>query len=150
MNRNAAILVGCVSTFLFVFIGLSLAYMALGTEAAFQPESFKPSGSWISGALAAGLVAGALGAIIAGLMAPGTTAPLVLADVVLVLGFILCVAALVAGSSEPVARVGDLPVLEALRQAKLPAWVAILGPLVAKVGVYLGAWPVGAYATTNG
>ena len=142
-QQNVAVFVGYVSSLLFMFIGLSLAYVMLGTEAAFQPESFKPSGLWILITFAAGVVASAVGAVVAGRMAPGTKASLALADVVLMLGFLFAVLLLIANASaETGPRSGDLSLMAAMAQAQQPAWVLLIYPLIAKVGVYLGAWMV--------
>ena len=141
MNRaTVAIVVGYVSTLVVGFIGLSVAYVVLGTDAAFQPESLKPSGLWISIVFAISFVAAALGAITARVLAPGTKAALQLADVVFVLGLFFGFAAVFAGASATAPRTGELSVWEALTQAHSPVWVALLSPLVAKVGVYFGAF----------
>ena len=137
---TVAILVGYVSTLLFVFVSLGVAYVALGAEGAFVPESFKPSSQWLWGFLAVGFVAGAFGAVIAGITAPGTKAPLLLADVVFVLGLLFGFVAMIAGRSELPPRAGDVSMMEALAQMRQPVWVALINPIVQKIGVYFGAF----------
>ena len=138
-RMTVGIIVGYVATLLLTFAGLCLAYVVLGTDAAFQPESFKPSGSWIWVMFLVGFAAAAIGAVIAGRVAPGTKAPLALADVVLVLGFFFSVVGMIVGGSEGV-RTADLSVMEAMTQTRQPVWAALINPIVQKVGVYLGAW----------
>ena len=141
MSRvSVAMVVGYVSTLVFLSIGLSLAYAFLGTEAVFQPESFRPSGLWTSVLFGVGFVAAAFGAIIAGRTAPGTKAPLMLADVVFVLGLLLVIPAMMATGDQSVPRTGDLSLIEAFMQGRQPVWVALINPMVQKVGVYFGAW----------
>ena len=143
MSRaNLGIAVGFLATLLLAGIGLFLAYGFLGTDAAFQVDSYKPSGSWTTATLAVSFVAAACGAVVTGLVAPGTKAPFQLADVVFVFGLVLAAPLLIASAAEAAPRSGDLSFVGALMQTQHPAWLAIINPLVAKVGVYLGAWPM--------
>ncbi len=141
MSRmNVAIVFGCVSMLFFALIGLSVAYAVVGTEGAFEPESFKPSGLWTLVVFAVGVVAAALGAAVASFVGPATGASWALADVVLMLGFAIAVPVMIASGYDTEVRTGDLSVVEAFTQVRPPVWVALIYPLVAKVGVYLGAW----------
>lgn len=143
MSRvTTALVVGCLSTLLLTFIGLSAAYVAMGTEAAFQAESFKPSELWIWVMCAVGFASAALGAVVAGVVAPRTNAALMLADVVLVLGLVVAVPVLIGSAADRAPRAGDLSFIEGIVQAQLPAWLALTYPIVAKVGVYLGAFAI--------
>jgi hypothetical protein len=132
------VIVGYVVMVLVVFTTFSAAYLLMGADAAFRPGTYQVSGLWLAVSFALGLVAAVAGGYVCASVARTKRAPLVLAAVVVFLGLLAAIPALTAPAETPV-RTGDVPNMEAMRQARTPAWVALVNPLVGAVGVVVGA-----------
>ena len=133
-----AVIAGYLVTAAFVFVTFSLAYLIMGADGAFRPDSFDPSTAWIIMSFILGFIGAAVGGYICAMLAKGSRAPLVLAGIVLVLGFLIAIPVLTR-TDEPRVRIGELGNLEAMQSARQPAWVALLTPIVGAVGVIAGA-----------
>ncbi len=134
-----AVLVGYFVIAAVVMAAFTLAYVVLGTEASFRPGSFEPSATWIGLSLVVGLIAALLGGLACARLDRQGKAPNVLSGLVLVLGLGLAAYHMATPAPAPAPRTGDIPVFEAARLARQPAWVEWVNPLVGAVGVWLGA-----------
>lgn len=128
-----------------VFLGLTVAYLALGADRAFREGVYQVSPLWAVLSLVVGLGAAAIGGLVARRVASTAHGPLLLAGLVLVLGLAMAVPVLLAdpaaaGAVDPSAaiRPDGLGPMEAMQHARTPAWLALLNPLVGVVGVLLG------------
>jgi hypothetical protein len=132
-----AVVAGYVVMFAVVFAGLSVAYLALGPERAFRPGVFDVSGLWVAVSFAVGFGAALAGGWLARGIGRTPRAPWALAAVVVVLGLALAIPALGAGV-EVAPRPEGVGVLEAMQQARTPAWILLANPLLGAIGVLLG------------
>jgi uncharacterized membrane protein YeaQ/YmgE (transglycosylase-associated protein family) len=119
-------------------VGFTIAYLLMGTEGAFQPDSYDVSGLWLATSIVLGLIAAVAGGFVCAAVAKSATPPNVLALVVVLLGLAMAVPALTK-SAAPQARTGDVGNTEAMQNAKQPAWIVLLNPLLGAVGVLVGA-----------
>jgi hypothetical protein len=134
----AGIVIGYLVMFVLVFASFTAAYAALGADGAFKPGSYDVSTTWIVISFALGLIAAIAGGYVCALIAQRTKAARGLAGVVLVLGLLMAIPAFMATpSNKP--RTADVPNMEAMMGAQTPAWIALLNPFVAVVGILAGA-----------
>lgn len=133
----AGVVVGYIAMALLVFILFSAAYLAMGTDRAFLPGSYQVSSLWLAVSTALSLVAALAGGYVAAAVSRGTSAPLVLACVVLVLGILFTIPAL--GQPDPGPRAGDVGNIAAMQNARTPAWIMLLNPVIGALGVLVGS-----------
>lgn len=131
------VILGYVVMAALIFAAFSGAYLAMGTEAAFQPGSYEPSSLWIAVSFVLGFAASAAGGWVCATVARDGRVTSILAAVVLLLGLALAVPALRRTAPlEP--RLGDVPNMEAMTKAHQPGWIALLNPLIGAAGVLIG------------
>jgi hypothetical protein len=95
MGRTiAGVVAGFGAMFLTVFLSLTVAYLAMGTERAFQPGSFEVTGAWLAVMFVVNIAAALVGGFVCAAIAPSPKAPIALAVVVLVLGLLSAIPAL--------------------------------------------------------
>lgn len=134
-----SVVAGYTAMFLTLFLSFSAAYLAMGTESAFQPGSYEVSFVWIIISFVLGLAAAVIGGWLCAVVSRGSKAPSVLAGIVLVLGALMVFPVLRANREASPPRTADVPNLEAMSKARQPTWIAIANPLLGCVGVLLGA-----------
>lgn len=148
MGRTiGAVLLGYVTIAFTVFAGLSLAYVAVGTDGAFRPGLYEVSTLWVAISFVVSFGAALAGGWVARGIGHSTSGPLVLAGVVAVLGVGMALLTLSA-DADPGLRTGAVGTFEAMSSAQTPFWIMLLNPLVGAVGVLLGGGVWGA-ASTN-
>lgn len=135
----AAVVAGYATMFAFVFATFSIAYLAMGTERAFQPGSYAVTGLWLLTSFVLSFVAALVGGRVCARIGRGRKAVVGLAGLIVLLGLVLAIPALKA-PDDPAAmqRSGDVANFGAMQQAKQPKWVALLTPFVGAIGVILG------------
>jgi hypothetical protein len=119
-----------------VFIG---AFLALGVERAFQPDSYEISSLWIALSIVIGFGSAILGGYVCAAVSKSRRACQALAAIVVILGFLLCLPAIQRGEAGPNVRAGEVTSLEAMRLEVAPIWMHVLNPILGAVGVLLGA-----------
>lgn len=140
MRIVLGIVVGYLAMAIVVFVVFTLAYLFMGTERAFRPGSFEVSTLWVSMAVVVNVAAAVVGGLVAASLARSSTGPRVLAGLVLVLGALAAIPAfLPPAAGTPTERSSELSNLEAMTQARQPAWFAATVPVVAAIGVLFGA-----------
>jgi len=133
----AAVVVGYIVMFIVVFVTLTGAYLALGTERAFKAGTYDVTPMWIGIWAVMSLVAAVAGGLVCRVIARGPKPPMMLAGIVLVLGLAMAIPAFLAEpTKEP--RGSEVSNLEAMAKAQQPPWTALLNPLVGAAGVVLG------------
>lgn len=133
----SAVIAGYVAIFIIVTAVFEAAYLAMGTERAFQPGSWEVSALWIGVSIVVGLAAAVAGGAICAAIAKTGKPPRVLAALVLVFGIALAVR--VARAKEPdEPRIGEVSNVEAMKKAKQPVWIAFLNPFLGAAGVLIG------------
>jgi cytochrome bd-type quinol oxidase subunit 2 len=135
-----AVVAGYAVMFLVVFLTLTGAYLAMGTDGAFQPGTYEVSVQWIAVSLVLGLLAAVAGGWVGGrLGGPRSRQAIVaLAIVVLVLGIASALPTLLSDDTAPQPRHADVPNMEAMMNARTPLWIALLTPLLGVFGVFAG------------
>ena len=110
----------------------------MGPERAFKPGVYDVTAGWLVLMFIVSIVAALIGGKVCALIAKSPKAIFGLAGLVLILGLLSAIPALGASSSEPKARSGDVSNMEAMMNAKQPAWVALLLPVIGVAGVLIG------------
>jgi hypothetical protein len=131
-----AVIVGYLVMFVVVFVSFSLAYLVLGAERSFQPGSYDVSTNWALLSIALGFIAAVLGGMTCARIAPWRGPLLSLCIVLLVFGAFSAIGT--AGQEEPGPRGPEVGNLEAMMDARPPAWIAYVNPLVGIAGVLIG------------
>ncbi len=134
-----AVIVGYVVMFAGVFLGLSIAYMALGAEGSFQAGTYQTTMIWNIVMIVVGLLAAIAGGFVCSKIARSSKAVYWLAGLVAVLGLLMAIPVLTMNVATGVAaRTGDVPMAEAMNGAIQPAWTALLNPILGAVGAIIG------------
>jgi hypothetical protein len=141
MLRNiGGVIVGYIIMALAIFLPFTAAYLLMGADSAFKPETYEPSNLWLVTSFVLGLLAAVAGGYVCALITRGSRAPLALAVLVIVLGVLSALPTLKANAGrERLTRPGEVSNLEAMQNAALPAWVALLNPFLGAAGVLVGA-----------
>ena len=141
MLRNiGGVIVGYIMMALAIFLTFTAAYLVMGAHGAFKPETYEPSNLWLVISWVLGLLAAVLGGYVCALITRGSRAPLALAVLVIVLGVLFALPTLKANASrERLTRPNEVSNLEAMQNAVLPSWVALLNPFISAAGVIAGA-----------
>jgi hypothetical protein len=132
-----AVIVSYVLMFVLIFLAFTGVYVVLRADGAFKPGSFEASNRWIAIAFVVNFVVAVIGGMVCAAIAKGGKAPIALAAVVFVLGLLLAVPSLMVKKAD-VARVGDVPMFDAMQKAKEPPWVPLTFPIVGAIGVLIG------------
>jgi hypothetical protein len=138
LKSIVGIIVGYLVMALVAFAAYTAAYLGLGAERVFEPDSYALSGVWIGLMIAITLIAGLLGGLTCAAISKNRTAGLVFALIVFGLSLVMAVPHIMKGNT-PIVRAGDVPNLEAMKLAQPPAWLCMLNPILGGVAVLLGS-----------
>jgi hypothetical protein len=138
MKSILAVIVSYIVMAIFLFAIFTAAYLALGPERVFQPGTYAVSPLWLTFYAVANLSAAILGGYICATISRSKITCRVFAGIVFVLTFLLCIPALRADQT-PRVRTGDVPNMQAMRQAQTPVWMHILNPFLCAAGVLFGS-----------
>jgi hypothetical protein len=138
LKSIVGIIVGYLVMALFAFAAYTAAYLGLGAERVFEPDSYALSGVWIGLMIAITLIAGLLGGLTCAAISKNRTTGLVFALIVFGLSLVMAIPHIMKGNT-PVVRVGDVPNLEAMKLAQPPAWLCMINPILGGVAVLLGS-----------
>jgi uncharacterized membrane protein len=132
------VIIGYIVMAIVAFAICTCAYLGLGVEGAFQPESYDISTIWIVVLIAVALVGGIIGGLVCAAISKSKGASTALLVVVLVVGLIGGITT--AMKEHPAtARSGDVSNLEAMMKAQTPAWFCFVNPVIGAIGVMLGS-----------
>lgn len=137
-NIGGAVL-GYVVMFAGVVVLMSVFWMAVGADGAFQPGSWEVSGTWSLGSIVVGLVAGILGGLVCAKVASDSRGVWMLIVLVVILGVATALTDAPAAGTAPAVRPSDVGMTEAMMSASQPVWLAWLNPVLGAVGAFLGA-----------
>jgi hypothetical protein len=132
------VVVGYIVMAIFSFAIFTCAYLALGAERVFEPESYDVSTIWMALMVAIGLVGGIIGGWVCAAISKSKGACTAFAVIVLVLGIIVAIMTKMKDAPDT-ARSGDVPNLQAMQMAQTPTWLCLLNPFVVAGGVLIGA-----------
>lgn len=138
MGRSlAGVVSGYVVMFVAVMTTLSVAFVAMGADRAFEPGTFEVTALWVLVSAVSSFGAAILGGYVAARIGRGPRVAVLLAVVVVILGVILAIPALDAPEpGRP--RTGEVGNAEAMMNAQQPPFVSFLNPVIGAVGVMIG------------
>lgn len=143
MNEHLRNIGGAVLGYVVMFAGvvvlMSVFWMAVGADGAFQPGSWEVSGTWSLGSIVVGLVAGIVGGLVCGKVASDSRGVWMLIVLVVILGVATAMTDAPAAAAAGGVRPADVAMTEAMMSAQQPAWLAWLNPVLGAVGAFLGA-----------
>lgn len=116
-NVGAAVLAWIVMA-VAVFAGHALAWVGMGVDLSFQPDSWSPSALWSAVSMAIGLGAAVLGGVVCAKTAPDRWGVWALAGLLLVLGVLT--ALLTGPSAAEGPRPAAVSMMEAMNNAQSP------------------------------
>lgn len=144
-----AVILEYIVMFAVVVVGLSAAFIALGTDRSFQPGTYDITPLWGGIMMGIGLLAALIGGVGCALIARrGSKAPVGLAVFVVIMGVLSAVMAM--GAEDPGSRAADVPTFEAASKAQQPMWTLVANPVVGVIGVLLGAKLTGRGSSRQG
>jgi hypothetical protein len=132
------VVVGYIVMAIFSFAIFTCAYLGLGVERVFEPESYDVSTIWMVLMIAFGLIGGIVGGWVCAAISKSKGACMAFAGIVLALGLIVSIMTKMKEHPD-IARTGDVPNLQAMQMAQTPTWLCLLNPVVVAAGVLLGA-----------
>ena len=143
-RKILGVIVGYLVSFVWVFITLTLAWMALGAGFAYAGDTPHASAGWSLLMLILGFIGAVLAGWVAAWIGRGPQAATWLAVLILVLGLALAIynttidreaaaQAVLAGRS-----VTEIPMMEAAAVSISPIWYDFLMPLAGAIGAVLG------------
>lgn len=135
LRNLVAAVVGYVVLFALAFVLSFLMWTVLGAAGAFVPGQWQISGAWIAGSLVIGLIVSILSGFTCSKLSENRVGVAVLIVIVVVMGVL---AALPEGTTI-VGRPDNITMFDAMANAQLPTWLKWLNPILAVVGVVLGA-----------
>ncbi|MCH7878474.1 MAG: hypothetical protein IH914_04055 [candidate division Zixibacteria bacterium] len=139
-KKILAVIIGYVVMVAFIFITFTVAYLAMGADGAFNPGVYDVSTLWIAITIVLGIVAAILGGLVCVMIAKTQQAAKILAGLVLALGLAVAIpVAMGPDEDTPDVRSGDVAVMESMKVARQPIWVAFLNPFIGVMGVMIGA-----------
>ena len=136
--NTLAVVVGYIAMAISVMVLFSVAYMVIGAEGAFQPQSWDVTTTWIVISIVVSLGAAWLGGKLCRLVARNLVAPKYLIALIVVLGVATGIMAMTGGEVETI-RSSAPAVFEAAQSAREPVWITWLNPLLGAVGVAFGS-----------
>lgn len=141
MVRNIlGVVLGYVAMFAFVFISFTVLYLILGADGSFESGTYEVSIVWIIISFILGLAAAVLGGYLCVLISKNNKAVLVLAAFVLIFGIVMAIPALGESADDVYEmRKNDVSNMEAMQNAKQPAYMLILNPIIGALGVFAGS-----------
>lgn len=141
MVRNIlGVVLGYVAMFAFVFISFTVLYLILGADGSFESGTYEVSIVWIIISFILGLAAAVLGGYLCVLFLKNNKAVLVLAALVLIFGIAMAIPALGESADDVYEmRKNDVSNMEAMQNAKQPAYMLILNPIIGALGVFAGS-----------
>jgi membrane protease YdiL (CAAX protease family) len=130
------VIVGYIVMMLVAFCAYTAAYLGLGAERAFEPNTYALSGIWIGLVIVITFIAGLLGGMTCAAISKSRTTGLVFAVIVFVLSFVFELPNLT--NHAPVTRAGDVSNMEAMGKAQPPFWLCLLNPFLGGAAVLMG------------
>jgi hypothetical protein len=134
-----SVILGYVVMAVTVFITFTVAYLVLGADGAFKPETYDITTTWVVISIVLSFVAAIAGGIVCAAVAKSPKPPKVLAAFVLILGLLLTIPSLTRDEVQPEVRMGETGNIEAMQGARQPLWITLLNPFIGAVGILVGA-----------
>ncbi|MYI84851.1 MAG: hypothetical protein F4058_05875 [Rhodothermaceae bacterium] len=134
-----AVVVGYLVMAIGIGVVFSAAYMVMGAEGAYQPDSWDVSSAWVIMSIIVGVCVALVAGKVCYLIARNHTATKYLIALVLVLGVVSAITMMVGGGGGDEVRDFAPSVLEATEKSVQPVWLSWLNPLIGAAGVAVGS-----------
>ena len=134
-----AVVAGYVAIAVGIILLFSLAYLILGAEGSFQPQSWDVTMAWNVVSIVVGFGVAWIGGKVCYMIARNLTAPKYLVALIVVLGVVSGLMSTMMGDGGEVIRDTVPSVFEAAQGANEPLWITWLNPLLGAVGAALGS-----------
>ncbi len=138
IRKILAVVGGYVAMAVFVMVTFSIAYLIIGVEASYRPDSYDVSAVWIVISITLSVVGAILGGFVCAVIAKDGQVAKILAGIVFVIGLALALVGAAADRPEPEPRGPDVSVFEAMNKSRQPLWISFLNPLIGAVGIICG------------
>jgi hypothetical protein len=138
LKSIVGIIVGYLVMAAFAFAVYTGAYLGLGVDRVFEPDSYALSGVWIGLMIAITIVAAILGGWTCAAISKNKTTGLVFAVIVFVISLAAAIPNIMKDQT-PTVRTGDVPNLQAMQMAQPPHWLCMINPVLAGVSALLGS-----------
>jgi hypothetical protein len=138
LKSIVGVIVGYIVMMVFGFAVFTCAYLGLGVDGVFEPNSYAISTVWIAILIATGLVGGILGGLTCAAISKSKGACTAFAVIVFALTLIGSFVAMRKEHTSE-ARAGDVSKMEAMLKAENPTWLLLLNPVISAAGVLVGA-----------
>jgi hypothetical protein len=136
LKSIVGIIVGYLVMAMIAFAAYTGAYLGLGVDRVFEPDTYALSGMWIGLVIAVTSIAGLIGGLTCAAISKSRTTGLVFALIVFVLSFVFELPNIMDHTAR--ARAGDVSNMEAMGKAQPPTWLCILNPFLAGAAVLVG------------
>ncbi len=145
------VVLGYAAMAIIITIGFAVAFLALGAESVYAPESWEPSRLWLGIDVGLALVAAYFGGVVA-TMIGRRRAGLLLAFIVAIAGIVMATVA--AGSLEdfkdrPAVPTADMSFIDSGKWTEMPGWLPWAHAGIGFVGVLIGTSRAGRRATND-
>ena len=132
------VIVGYIVMMIVAFAIFTCAYLGLGVDRVFEPDSYAVTTLWMVILVAVGLIGGILGGLTCAAISKSKGACTAFAVIVLALGLLGSFSAMRKEHTSE-ARAGDVSNWNACLRAENPTWLLLLNPVISAAGVLLGA-----------
>jgi hypothetical protein len=136
LKSIVGIIVGYLAMSVVAFCAYTGAYLGLGAERAFEPDTYALSGIWIGLVVVITIIAGFVGGLTCAAISKSRTTGLVFALIVFVLSFVFELPNIT--DPTPKARAGDVANMVAMGKAQPPLWLCILNPFLGGAAILMG------------
>lgn len=136
LKSIVGVIVGYLAMSVVAFCAYTAAYLGLGAERAFEPDTYALSGIWIGLVIAITIIAGLIGGLTCAAISKSRTTGLVFALIVFILSFVFEVPNIM--DHTPKARAGDVSNMEAMGKAQPPVWLLFFNPFLGGAAILMG------------
>ena len=137
LRSIVGVIVGYVVLSVFVVAIFTGAYLVLGAERIFQPDSYEVSTPWLVLSAALSLCGSILAGYVCAAISQSRRTCQVFAGIVLIVLILFCIPKM--RDPTPHVRAGEVSRMDAMQLTQMPIWMHLLNPVLGAVGVLLGA-----------
>lgn len=134
-----AVVVGYLVMAIGIGVIFSVAYVVMGAEGAYQPDSWDVSAGWVIMSIIVGVCVALVAGKVCYMIARNHTATKYLIALVLVLGVVSAIMMIIGGGGGDEVRDFAPSVFEATEKSVQPVWLSWLNPLIGAAGVAIGS-----------
>ncbi len=123
------------ATLFLLFSGL---YLVLGASGSFTEGSFDLSWTWIIASVAVFLIGGLIASVLCGLISQSGKYAFNMGVTLVVMGVLMAIMQIAQDPGATARETADVPLMDALSNARGPAWSYFISPIAGYLGAMLG------------